>query len=272
MTQNSPTIINDIADLYRILDEQPQWKEAIRNLVLGAELLALPQRLDQLTEQIHELRETVSQLAQTAAENTRQLVELRQVTAEHTRQLVELRQVTEEHTRQLTELTTQVKELRETATENTRQLADLRRISDNHTARMDRMETDSGEIKGMLAESDPDRISEVIATSLDLFRPTLVPRSELAELSRQLNLERSTRVSFVNADLVFTAHNHRDTPVYCAVEISWTIAQRDLDRAHRNAGLLQQATGAPAYAVATGQRYEDNLDWREVLWVQLRDR
>ena len=307
MTQNSPTVINDIADLYRILDEQPQWKEAIRNLVLGAELLALPQRLDQLTEQIHELRETVSQLAQTAAENTRQLVELRQVTAEntrqlvelrqvteehtrqltelttqvkelrataeeHTRQLVELRQVTEEHTRQLTELTTQVKELRETAAENTRQLADLRRISDNHTARMDRMETDSGEIKGMLAEADPDRISEVIAAALDLFRPTLVPRSELAELSRQLNLERSTRVSFVNADLVFTAHNHRDTPIYCAVEISWTIAQRDLDRVHRNATLLQQATGAPAYAVATGQRYEDNLDWREVLWVQLRDR
>lgn len=312
MTQASPTVINDITDLYRILDEQPQWKEALRNQILGAELLAVPQRLAQLTEQIHELREIVGQLAQTAAEHsgqlaeltaqlkelraiteehTRQLVELRQTAEEHTRQLVELRQITEEHTRQLTELTAQVKELRAIAEENTRQLvelrqiaesqarqledhtwhlADMRRISENHTARMDRMESDFGEIKGLIAESSPDRTIQVIATILDLFRPTPVPRTELAELSRQLNIERSTRISFVNADLVFTAED-RDTPVYCAVEISWTIAQRDIDRAHRNANLLQHATGIPARAVAVGHRYEDNLNWNGVIWVSLTD-
>ena len=299
MTQASPTIINDIADLYRILDEQPQWKEALRNQILGAELLAVPQRLAQLTEQIHELREFMGQLAQTAAEHTRQLVELRQITEEHTRQLVELRQTAEEHTRQLaehtrqlTELTAQVKELRAIAEENTRQLvelrqiaesqarqledhtwhlADMRRISENHTARMDRMESDFGEIKGMLAESRLDRTSLLIAANLDLYRPVLVPNSELEEYAQQLGLERSTRISFVNADLVFTAQ-FRDTTVGCAVEISWTIDQRDLDRARRNAELFQQATGARTYAVVTGQRYEDNLYWQEVQWVQLRDR
>ena len=320
MTQASPTVINDITDLYRILDEQPQWKEALRNQILGAELLAVPQRLAQLTEQIHELREIVGQLAQTTAEHsgqlteltaqmrelriiveehtrqltelTAQLKELRAITEEHTHQLVELRQTTEEHTRQLTELTTQVKELRAIAEENTRQLvelrqiaesqarqledhtwhlADMRRISENHTARMDRMESDFGEIKGMLAESRLDRTSLLIAANLDLYRPVLVPNSELEEYAQQLGLERSTRISFINADLVFTAQ-FRDATVGCAVEISWTIDQRDLDRARRNAELFQQATGARTYAVVTGQRYEDNLDWREVQWVQLRDR
>ena len=270
MTQASPTVINDITDLYRILDEQPQWKEALRNQILVAELLAVPQRLAQLTEQIHELREFMGQLAQTAAEHSGQLTEL-------TAQLKELRAITEEHTRQLAELTTQVKELRETvaklaeaAAEQGRELTNLRHMAENHVVRMDRMESDFGEIKGLIAESSPDRTIQVIATILDLFRPTLVARSELAELSRQLNIERSTRISFVNADLVFTAED-RDTPVYCAVEISWTIAQRDIDRAHRNANLLQHATRIPARAVAVGHRYEDNLNWTGVHWVSLTD-
>ena len=39
------TTINNIADLARILREQPEWAEAIRSLVLSQELLDLPERL-----------------------------------------------------------------------------------------------------------------------------------------------------------------------------------------------------------------------------------
>ena len=143
MTQPTPVIINDLADLYRLLDQSPQWEEAIRNRLLGARLLSVPDRLDQQTQELRELREITGNLAETAAEHTRQLaehtrqcVELRETTAEHTRLFVELRETAAEHTRQLTELTDQVKELRETAADNTRQCVELRETAAEHTRQL----------------------------------------------------------------------------------------------------------------------------------------
>ena len=38
------TTINDIADFVRIINEQPEWNDTIRGILLGRELLELPQR------------------------------------------------------------------------------------------------------------------------------------------------------------------------------------------------------------------------------------
>ena len=313
MTQSSPTIINDITDLHRILDEQPQWADAIRSRLLSPELLAMPQRLAQLTEQTADLREVAAEhtrqladlrevaaehtrqlgdLREVAAEHTRQLAdlrevvvehtrqlealtiqvkELREVAAEHTRQLAELREVVAEHTRQLAELTVQVKELRETAQENTRQLVELRRVTELQTVRMNRMESDISKVKGLTAQLLAERTIAGIADELDLFSSVQVPAAELAQFARQLQLDRPTRRSFINADLIFLAQDAHDTPTYCAVEVSWTVGPWDLLRARRNAELLKQATGIAAQAVAAGDRYEDNLDWDGVVWFQLED-
>lgn len=297
MTTPGPTVVNDIADLYRILDEQPQWKEALRYQLLGPELLAVPQRLDQLTAGILELRQTVSQLeqtvsqlAETAAEHTRQFVELREIAVEHTRQIAELREIAAEHTRQLAELTVQVHGLRETAAdhtrqfvelretvsqlaetaaENTRQLAELRRITTNQTTRMNRMENDMSGVKGMKFEYRIERTCVIVANALELANPEMIPTAELLRFANQLGLEASTKDSFIQADLVFLGQDQEDTPHYAAVEISWTVGQWDIDRARRNAALIEQATGIPALAGAAGTRCEDQLDWSEVAWVRL---
>ena len=290
MTTPGPTTINDIADLYRILEERPQWKEALRHQLLGPELLAIPQRLDQLLAGIHELRQTVSQLGQTvsqlvetAVEHTRQLVELREIAVEHTRQLAELRETAAEHTRQLAELretaaehTRQLADLREIAAEHTRQLADLREIAAEHTrqltahtARMNRMESDMSELKGMQADYRPERTCSIIADELQLADPDPLLNAELIRFANRLDLDQATRRSFIRADLVFLAQDQDNAPRYSAVEISWTVGQRDIDRARRNAALIQQATGIPTLAVAAGHRYEERLDWTEVTWVQL---
>ena len=290
MTTPGPTVVNDIADLYRILDEQPQWKEALRYQLLGPELLAVPQRLDQLTTGILELRQTVSQLeqtvsqlAETAAEHTRQFVELRETAVEHTRQIAELREIAAEHTRQLAELTVQVHELRETAADHTRQfaelretaaehtaeLSELRRITTNQTTRMNRMENDMSEVKGMLAEFRTERTCSLIADASKLAGPEPIPTAEMIRFANRLDLESSTRDSFIRADLVFLAQDQEDAPRYAAIEISWTVGQWDIDRARRNAALIEQATGIPALAGAAGTRCEEQLDWSEVAWVRL---
>ena len=44
------TSINDIADLVRILREQPEWADTIRGILLGQELLELPERFASFVE------------------------------------------------------------------------------------------------------------------------------------------------------------------------------------------------------------------------------
>ena len=44
------TTINDIADIARILREQPEWKDTIRGILLGQELLELPERLAEFVQ------------------------------------------------------------------------------------------------------------------------------------------------------------------------------------------------------------------------------
>ena len=135
------------------------------------------------------------------------------------------------------------------------------------------MELDTNDINGLMADFQPEKTSFVIAFDLDLESPIVpVPAADLMEIARQLGLDRATRLSFVRADLVFTAQDENGQTLYCAVEISWTIQQYDLDRARRNADLLQRALHHPARAVAYGDRYESNLTWENVRWVKMKDR
>ena len=68
-----PTKIGDIADLLRILEEQPEWVNALRPIILGQDLLELPRefrlhqeenrrQFAQLQEQFRQLNERTSRL------------------------------------------------------------------------------------------------------------------------------------------------------------------------------------------------------------------
>ena len=55
------TTINDISDLVRILEERPDWRATVRNLLLGEDLLNVPQQLAQLIETTNQFIETTNQ-------------------------------------------------------------------------------------------------------------------------------------------------------------------------------------------------------------------
>ena len=314
---SSPTI-NNIVDLYRIIDEQPEWGEALRSRLLGAELLAMPRQLAQLTAETRDLRAVTEKLAETAAEHTVQLTEhTRQITelttqvkehtvqlAEQSRQMAELTTQVKKHTVQLTELTTQVKEhtvqLTELTTqvkehtvqlaeqsrqiaelttqvkehtvqlvEQSRQLTELRRIAENHTARMERIGDDTSNLRGMVAEIQAEKTIAAIAADFDLQDPVLVSQTELLKMALQLGLDPDTRKSFVRADIVFQARDEGGNALYAAVEVSWTADWRDTGRARRNAALLEQATGYPAWSIVAGNRWVNDLDWTGIRWFLL---
>ncbi len=54
------TTINDIADLIRILQEQPEWGEALRSVLLSRELLDLPEKFARFAESTNTNFQTVN--------------------------------------------------------------------------------------------------------------------------------------------------------------------------------------------------------------------
>ena len=54
------TTINDIADLVRILHEDPAWAEAVRSVLLSQELLKLPEEFANFAKTVRENSETVN--------------------------------------------------------------------------------------------------------------------------------------------------------------------------------------------------------------------
>ena len=56
------TTFNNIDDLLRILDENPQLLDAVRARVLTRELLALPETVARLTERVDQIAVRLDQL------------------------------------------------------------------------------------------------------------------------------------------------------------------------------------------------------------------
>lgn len=269
--------------LLRALREDPDFRDEVRSQVLGRELLQVPERITALTAQVEALAATaqehtrqLEEHTKQLEEHTRQLAELAATAKEHTKQLAELAATAKEHTKQLAELTAQLAELTATAKEHTKQFVELNatvkehgRKIDNHTARFDRMERDLGDIKGYYAESRPGHTIAAICDELGFEEIRTVSPTELLPIARRLSLNPSQRRSFRAADLVFIAQDAAGSQTWFAVEISWTISQRDIDRARRNAELLSQDLGHPTQAVVVGQRYDNELDWSGAAWVSL---
>ena len=65
------TTINDISDLVRVLEERPDWRAAVRNLLLGEDMLNVPQQLAQLIETTNQFIETTNQFIEATNENFR---------------------------------------------------------------------------------------------------------------------------------------------------------------------------------------------------------
>ena len=47
------TTINDISDLIRVLQEHPEWRQALRDIILDERLARLPQQMDQRLDQVY---------------------------------------------------------------------------------------------------------------------------------------------------------------------------------------------------------------------------
>lgn len=69
------TTITTIEDLMRVLDENPEWLEALRTRLLTHELIELPRRMGGLDQRVGGVEERVGGLEQRSDEHTQTLAE-----------------------------------------------------------------------------------------------------------------------------------------------------------------------------------------------------
>lgn len=89
--------VEDLQDLFRLLEQQPHWKSALRASLLGQEFLQLPPLVRELGETQRGTQEEVHALAQAHArtqQDLRELAEAQRWTQEHIRHLAEAQQLT----------------------------------------------------------------------------------------------------------------------------------------------------------------------------------
>ena len=222
------TMINTIHDLSRILHEHPEWREELRRTLLTEEVLALPQRLAEYAEKADRSLE--------AAERRLEAVEGRLEAVD----------------RRLESVDRRLDALEKEMALNTRETA----MNTRHI----------GEMKGMFMERDVAENAALIASDMGLVWQTSLDRQDVVALVDQAVRTGQAEGIPTNhlrvlrrADLIMEATDERGWPSYVVAEISWTAAERDTDRAIRNAGYVALFTGRTAYAAVASVHVDKEI-------------
>ena len=214
------TSVNDISDFARIIREQPEWADTVRSLLLGQELLALPERFAESVLLTTENFKLVN------------------------------RRIDDLETRMTQEFQLVNRRIDDLETRMTQEFQLVNRRIDRLEIRMDRLEGRFGNFEG----SDYERRvrTKVLfraRNQMGLERPYLALTQDglvAPQLDRvigqavdngSIDLEQSQDLH--DADLIIMGQNNR----HAAVEISMTADGEDVTRAKRRAAVLSAATG-----------------------------
>ncbi len=142
----------DLPELLRLLEQHPEWREALRLVLLGEELTTLPQLMRQLIETQREIVEAQNRHEQQIA----QLIEIQRQQAVRMDQMAEEQQ---RHSREIAEIRAILAEVLEAQNRHEQQIAQLIEIQRQQAVRMDQMAEEQqrhsreiAEIRAILAE------------------------------------------------------------------------------------------------------------------------
>ena len=278
--------VQDFEDLLRLLDERPEWLEALRQRVFTSELVEVPrlmreiaesqartqqvleafgQRLDQRDQQIDELAQLMKQFALRVDEIARQLEQLtRRVDAlaervdQLTRRVDALAQRVEAIAEQLAQLTRRVDALAERVDQLAQQVEQLTKQMNEMARQFAQYRRDTDQLKGMMLEMR--YAQRPYAYFKDLIRRArTLSVDELYDLLEGLNLTEAEVRDVVECDaLIFGRDPEDGKPTYLLLEASWTVDLEDVERASRRAALLSRA-GLTVVPVVAGYAARPNI-------------
>ncbi|GIV08709.1 MAG: hypothetical protein KatS3mg019_0800 [Fimbriimonadales bacterium] len=186
--------VQDFEDMMRILEQNPEWKERMRQAILTPELLDLPKVVNQLVEAVRELTQAQRQ---SEARITRleglvaQLVEAQRRTDETIAQLMEAQRRTDETVAQLVEAqrrtdetVAQLVEAQRRTDETVAQLVEAQRRTDETVAQLMEAQRRTDETVAQLMEAQR-RTDETVAQLVEAQRRTDETVAQLVEAQRR---------------------------------------------------------------------------------------
>ena len=229
------TTINSQDDFLRALEENPQWRDAIRRHILTEELLQLPARFQVLTQRVNTLDQKVDVLTQGMSQVKTDLTTL---------------------TGRVDNLTGRVDNAVNTL-----------------TGRIDNaVNTLTGRVDNALGynyQLKVERNLRSIAGQHLYLRNIAILRSSRPDWSNEFDnliqeavdqglITEEQSYEVWDTDLVFVGTPRGDTtPIYIAAEVSITAGDDDITRAANRAGLIAQATRRPVTPVVICANVDD---------------
>ncbi|MCY4581014.1 MAG: hypothetical protein OXD31_18470 [Chloroflexi bacterium] len=208
------TTFNTVDELLDILDKDPRLLEAVRIKILTEELIKLP-------HDFAEFKETT---------NTR---------------FDGIDTQLNEHGKRLDGIDTRLDGI------------DTR--LDEHGRRLDGIGGNVSDLKGHHTIQDARTNAAFIAGEMELEWIRTLEQVDVLRIWQAAERDRLTggisrndRRSFLHSDIVIDALDSQGNECFIAVEVSYTVQARDIERAIRNASYLARFTGKPSYMAVTG--------------------
>ena len=268
--------INTFQDLLRLLDEDRELREALRDRLLSRELIDLPVRFAHFAGETHQALERLEVLpgelgrfrTETRQEFGRvnqRLEQLETLPGELGRFRTETRQEFSQVNQRLARLETLPEALERFKAETNARFDQAKVESDARFSRLEaaveKLQDDIGILRSAHARNVAFRIAGDIAEDMGLWWVRNLDWADLRGMTHAADTSGLTAGeirSFRKADLVMECTDPAGEVCYIALEISFTVNGRDTSRALRNSRFLTAFTGKSAYAAVTGER----LDYR----------
>ena len=241
------TTINDIADFVRIIREQPEWADTIRGILLGQELLELPERfasfVDLTSENFRLVHERLERLEADVSKNTEDIATIKSDVARNTDDIAEIKTDVARNTEDIATIKSDVTEIK------------------TRMNRMDgRMDRGFGNMYAVKVERN---IRSIAGQYLNLRRvrilrgfyaPTNQDFQDRIEQAEEDGRVASEDVDALwRADLILSGRDRTTgADTYIVIETSITVGSSDIARAKARAGTLSAAIGQPAIPAVVG--------------------
>ena len=223
----TPTTINDITDLLRILRNNPEWLDQVRNVVLTEEILQLPAALAALTQEVREF-----------------IVERRAINQEQKRTNDAVFARLDRIRADVVEAKSDIKELKTTVNRVDGVVGQL--LGEQAERRV------HANIHGFLRSHDHGLEDITILKSIN---QSLEPKlsNQIAQASRTGLINQDEEEHLQVVDLVVQARPYNSNQVvYYAIEISVVVDETDVRRAAERAEILSRATNTKTVPVTVG--------------------
>jgi len=144
--------VQDFEDLLRLLDERPEWLEALRQRVFTSELAEVPRLMREIAESQARTQQVLEAFGRRLDQREQQIDELAQLMKQLTLRVDEIARQLEQLTRRLDVLGERVDQLTQRVNEIAEQLAQLTRRVDALAERVDQLAQRVDEIAEQLAQ------------------------------------------------------------------------------------------------------------------------